>query len=325
MSPSTAADDEQKLAGRILPWSKIVGQGQIKLALELSYIAPLIGGVLLSGHRGTGKTTAVRAFAGMMHDRLPVTLPINATEDRVIGGWSINELMKGDPVWQEGLLKEANDGMLYVDEVNLLDDHIVNLILDVTATGVLEIQREGHKKREPVRVSLVGTMNPEEGGIRPQLLDRFGLMVNVEAETDSNLRGTILRTVLDHDQAVMALEHGEQSDFLRLGRELDQESRKQLQQARKRVGNVELSEAMAGECVELARMFHAEGHRGDYVLAMAARALAARDDQPKVSKDQLRQVASLALQHRRPEVLQGGRAAWNDDDQDKVMDYLDNA
>jgi magnesium chelatase subunit I len=285
----------------------------------------LIGGVLLSGHRGTGKTTAVRAFAGMMYGRLPVTLPINATEDRVIGGWSINELMKGDPVWQEGLLKEANAGMLYVDEVNLLDDHIVNLILDVTATGVLEIQREGRKKREPVRFSLVGTMNPEEGGLRPQLLDRFGLMVNVEAETDADLRGKILRTVLDHDRALMALERGEQSDFLRSGRELDQELQKQLLKARKRVEHIKLSEEMAGKCVELARSFHAEGHRGDYVLAMAAGALAARDDQTKVSNDQLLQVASLALQHRRPEVLQGGRAAWSDEDQTKVMEYLDNA
>jgi magnesium chelatase subunit I len=128
----------------ILPYSLIIGQTQLKLALELAYIAPRIGGVLLSGERGTGKSTAVRAFAQMIAEQLPVTLPINATEDRVVGGWKVNELIGGKAVWQRGLLEEADKkGMLYVDEVNLLDDHIVNIILDVTSTGVLEIQREG--------------------------------------------------------------------------------------------------------------------------------------------------------------------------------------
>ncbi|HIE02955.1 MAG TPA: hypothetical protein EYP59_22185 [Thiotrichaceae bacterium] len=145
---------------QILPYSRIVGQDSIKLALELAYIAPTIGGVLLSGHRGTGKSTAVRAFALMMSEKLPVTLPINATEDRVIGGWKIDELMRGEPKWQDGLLKKANDGMLYVDEVNLLDDHIVNIILDVTSTGVLEVQRDARDSQpENIAFTLVGTMN----------------------------------------------------------------------------------------------------------------------------------------------------------------------
>src|SRR3954453_22199825 len=116
----------------VLPYSRLVGQDRLKLALDLAYVAPRIGGVLISGQRGTAKSTAVRAFARMAYDELPVTLPINATDDRVIGGWKLDELMRGDAVYRPGLLEEAGKkGMLYIDEVNLLDDHIVNLILDV--------------------------------------------------------------------------------------------------------------------------------------------------------------------------------------------------
>jgi magnesium chelatase subunit I len=167
---------------QILPYALLVGQAQLKLALELAYIAPRLGGVLISGQRGTGKSTAVRAFSQMMYldengqGRLPVTLPINATEDRVVGGWNLHKLVKGELEPQIGLLEEADGGLLYVDEVNLLDDHIVNIILDVTSTGVLVVQREGKSEQKPVSLTLVGTMNPEEGGLRPQLLDRFGLM-----------------------------------------------------------------------------------------------------------------------------------------------------
>ena len=142
---------------KILPYTSIIGQKRLKLALELAYIAPRLGGVLLSGQRGTGKSTAVRAFAQMMYGNLPVTLPINATEDRVIGGWQINELMEGKAKWQEGLLQEADGELLYIDEVNLLDDHIVNIILDVTSTGVLVIQREGQSTQNKVSFTLVGT------------------------------------------------------------------------------------------------------------------------------------------------------------------------
>src|ERR1044071_4339957 len=171
---------------QVMPYSMMIGQKQLKLALELTYIAPRIGGVLLSGQRGTGKSTVVRAFSKMMYGELPVTIPINATEDRVVGGWEMNELFKANLVPQKGLLQEADGKMLYIDEVNLLDDHIVNIILDVTSTGILVIEREGQDaKGIDVKFTLVGTMNPSEGGLRPQLLDRFGLMVDVMTESET--------------------------------------------------------------------------------------------------------------------------------------------
>jgi magnesium chelatase subunit I len=126
-------------AANILPYTLIVGQKQLKLALELAYIAPRIGGVLLSGQRGTGKSTAVRAFTKMMSSKLPVTLPINATEDRVVGGWRIDKLMEGKPEPQPGLLKDADGSLLYIDEVNLLDDHIVNIILKAIGVIILSL------------------------------------------------------------------------------------------------------------------------------------------------------------------------------------------
>jgi magnesium chelatase subunit I len=201
----------------ILPYSRIVGQTKIKLALEIAYVAPQrLGGILISGQRGTGKSTAARAFAKMVYGELPVTLPINATEDRVVGGWKVDALMKGDPQWQHGLLKKAGENrLLYIDEVNLLDDHIVNIILDVTSTGVLTVQRDGQDK-EPIKVAftLVGTMNPEEGLLRPQLLDRFGLMVNVETEGEDRQRLQILNNVLEFEGALYDLEQSGKSQWV---------------------------------------------------------------------------------------------------------------
>lgn len=142
-----APDD---LAAGILPFSRIVGQDSLKLALELAFVAPAINGVLVSGERGTAKSTLVRAFSLMAHGQLPVTLPINATDDRVLGGWDIDALMDSRAVKRAGLIEEAGRaGMLYIDEVNLLDDHIVNILLDVAAAGILLVEREGQETRTP--------------------------------------------------------------------------------------------------------------------------------------------------------------------------------
>ena len=295
----------------ILPYSLIVGQNQIKLALELAYIAPRIGGVLISGHRGTGKSTAVRAFAQMMYERLPVTLPINATEDRVVGGWRIDELMKSKPVPQPGLLEEANGSLLYIDEVNLLDDHIVNIILDVTSTGVLVVQREGQSEQKSVSFTLVGTMNPEEGGLRPQLLDRFGLMVSVTAETNEPERIRILQTVLNFDEAVSQFKARKSSAYIDEALEQDSKHKAKLEKARDNFYNIEVPKNVTENCVRLASKFQAAGNRGDYMIALAARAYAAREGKEKVTNNHIAEVARLALQHRRPEV-QSDQILWTD-------------
>lgn len=304
----------------VLPYSSVVGQEQLKTALELSYIAPRIGGVLATGDRGTAKSMTVRAFAMMMTESLPVTLPINATDDRVLGGWRLDELVHGRAVEQRGLLEEAGEkGVLYVDEINLLDDHVVNIILDVSSTGILTIQREGVDRQLKVEFTLVGTMNPDEGGLRPQLLDRFGLSIDIRAETDQERRRQILDTVLKFDEA----RADPDSDFLKRGRALDSVMRINLRSARERLDEVEFGYDMTALCAELAASFEVSGHRGDVVTALAARALAARNKDTAVTSAHVRAVAPLALQHRRSQAGQRGPVHWTADDQRKLEEFVD--
>ena len=249
----------------------------------------------------------MRAFADMMYGGLPVTLPINATEDRVIGDWEINELMQGKAEWQDGLLVEANKKVLYVDEVNLLDDHIVNIILDVTSTGVLVIQREGKSTQKSVSFTLIGTMNPEEGGLRPQLLDRFGLMVNITAQTTQKQRIRILETVMDWDEALYRLSRDLSSDFIGKAQKKDHELCYQLSRAREDFHKVTISRQVVESCVKLTQEFKIEGNRGDYLIALAARAYAALQGAKQVIIKDVEAVARLIVQHRRPEVLQSNQ------------------
>jgi magnesium chelatase subunit I len=310
MEPDSVSSRQDKRQIKILPYSRIVGQEQIKLALEIAYVAPLrLGGVLISGQRGTGKSTAVRAFSQMAYDQLPVTLPINATEDRVVGGWNIDALLKSENIWQSGLLKAADGKLLYVDE------DIVNIILDVTSTGVLVVQRDGRDQApEPVSFTLVGTMNPEEGGLRPQMLDRFGLMVSVAAEDDIPQRVQILNNVLRFEAEFGDLK----SDWCKVAAELDQALAKKLNDARSRYSRVEIPDKVIELCIKLSRELKAQGNRGDYVLVMAARAYAALHNKKSVTKDCLRVVAPLALQHRRQEK---GQSVWLLED-DQILDEL---
>jgi magnesium chelatase subunit I len=312
----------EKPAIQILPYTLIVGQQEIKLALELAYIAPRIGGVLLSGHRGTGKSTAARAFAKMMTKELPVTLPINATEDRVVGGWKIDALMESKAERQPGLIEAANGSLLYIDEVNLLDDHIVNIILDVTSTGVLVVQREGQSYEEPISFTLVGTMNPEEGGLRPQLLDRFGLMVSVTTEIDEDKRINILQTVLKFDAAISQLKAGKSSTYINNAVVKDEKHRDLLNQAKDNFYSVKVPEEIAKNCVRLAAEFKAEGNRGDYTIALAARAYAVLVGANEVTNDHVAKVAQFALGHRRSEAAQGNQMAWSEQDNQRVTEIL---
>ena len=306
----------------VLPYSYVVGQRQLKMALELNHVCPRIGGVLASGERGTAKSTAVRAFSLMVSGALPVTLPINATDDRVVGGWRIDDLLQGKAVEQPGLLEEAGrNGILYVDEVNLLDDHLVNIILDVSSTGILTVQREGVDRELRLDFTLVGTMNPEEGSLRPQLLDRFGLMVDVSGEADLTTRAEILQTVLRVDEA-----HGQPvSHFLEQGRSKDRALRLRLLAARDRLHDVVVGPDAALLCATTAAAFSAAGHRGDIVLALAARALAALQGDSEVGPDHVAGVAQLALQHRRHGGDARGPASWDDADDDVLRQVLEGA
>ncbi|WP_428952348.1 AAA family ATPase [Streptomyces sp. cg35] len=281
----------------VLPYSSVVGQEESKLALELNHIEPRIGGVLISGPRGTAKSTVIRAFYLMAHGDLPVTLPINATDDRVLGGWDLGALMRGEAREQRGLLEQASDrGLLYIDEVNLLDDHIVNIILDVASTGVLTVQREALDREKNIDLCLVGSMNPEEGGLRPQLLDRFGLLAGTSGDLDVEQRRAVIRANLSN---------GDPSP------ERDEAKRRALRQAKEAYHDVDVPESILDLCADVAAAVKAVGHRGEVTTMFAARALAALEGAPRVEPGHVRTVAPLALRHRRPDAVHGGSVEWS--------------
>lgn len=225
--------------------------------------------------------------------------------------------MRGRPVEQEGLLEKANNKLLYIDEINLLDDHIVNIILDVTSTGVLVIEREGREKQREVRFTLVGTMNPEEGGLRPQLLDRFGLMVDIQSETDSTVRSNILQTILDYDFALQKGKSSRPDPWFMKAQSEDAQRKEVLKSAKELLQQFTVPSQFVQRCVDVALRFQAEGHRGDYVLALASFAYAALQVAEQkntvsfeVTTEHLKRVAHMALQHRLPGEGQNGIEPW---------------
>jgi magnesium chelatase subunit I len=244
--------------------------------------------------------------------------------------------MQSKPEPQPGLLKDADESLLYIDEVNLLDDHIVNIILDVTSTGVLEVQRDGQNEQLLVSFTLVGTMNPEEGGLRPQLLDRFGLMVNVTAEADEDQRVRILETVLKFDRAVTEFNKLEEDKkrkdvpetekklppYINDALEEDKKRKDVLEEAKNKFPSVTVPENIARNCVKLAAKVQAEGHRGDYIIALAARAYAALQGVEEVTNEHVAAVGQLALQHRYPQGLQNNDMLSDEKYQQLVRDTL---
>jgi magnesium chelatase subunit I len=307
----------------LLPYSRIVGQDVLRWVLEVAYVmGSQVGGVLVSGERGTAKSTIVRAFAIMMYGQLPATLPINATDDRVMGGWDINQLVNRSLIWKNGLVMEADRRMLYIDEVNLLDDHIVNLILDVVSTGVLVVEREGmDRSREDVSFMLVGTMNPEEGELRPQLLDRFGLFAEVKPDWDENTRRKILTTVLRFDTERAKERRGERSDWLDAGRARDVERKESINAAQAAVPDVELTAEAVALCVRVATKFEVVGHRADIVIAEGARAAAALAGRRATTPADVRAIAPHAVMHRRRELSNGDGFHWSQKD-DELLDQI---
>ncbi|WP_116115331.1 magnesium chelatase subunit D family protein [Austwickia chelonae] len=279
------------------PFSALVGQETMRLALVLSVVRPQIGGVLLRGEKGTAKSTAVRALARLLGDTAPLrTLPLGATEDRLAGGLDLTgSLQAGRAVFAPGLLAAVDGGVLYVDEVNLLDDHLVDLVLDAAASGVNRVEREGLSLAHPTRFSLVGTMNPEEGALRPQLLDRFGLCVDVTGERDISTRVELLRRCMAYDS--------DPQSFVDRWRPEQESLSRRLLRAREVVSGVQVGGAVAETIAELCRSAGTAGHRADLVLAEASRAHAAWQGRVEASVADVLAVAELALVHRRRDAV----------------------
>jgi magnesium chelatase subunit I len=311
------------------PFTAITGQDEMKRALLLAAIDPAIGGVLIFGDRGTGKSTAVRGLAGLLpsmrvvqgcryhcdpgangsacdecHERaeqgqlktelvpVPVVdLPLGATEDRVVGALDLERaLSTGEKLFESGLLARAHRGFLYIDEVNLLEDHLVDLLLDVAASGENVVEREGLSVRHPARFVLIGSGNPEEGELRPQLLDRFGLSVEVHTPDDIPTRVEVVRRRDAFERDPRA--------FMERWQPEEDAMRRRIVSARKRLKAIKTPEAQLSKAAELCIGVGTDGLRGELTLLRAARALAALDGQRTVKDEHLRRVAPSALRHR---------------------------
>jgi len=305
------------------PFSAIVGQEDMKLAMILTAIDPKIGGVLVFGDRGTGKSTAVRALAALLPpikvvEGCPVNsenpeecpdwakigserrvkrptpvidLPLGATEDRVTGALDIERaLVHGEKAFEPGLLARANRGYLYIDEVNLLEDHIVDLLLDVAQSGENVVEREGLSIRHAARFVLVGSGNPEEGELRPQLLDRFGLAVDVRSPNDVATRVEVIRRRAGYEE--------DHDAFMVRWRKADGRLRSRILKAREALSAVATPDAALEDCAAICIALGSDGLRGELTLLRAARALAAYEGDAKVARAHLRRLAVPALGHR---------------------------
>ena len=314
----------------LFPFTRIVGQDKMKKALLLNVIDPNIGGVLIKGEKGTAKSTAVRSLARILPFRENVSscvfrcdlsgsdgicpyclekitkgealepvragirvveLPLSATEDRVAGTLDIEYVLRtGKKKFEPGILAQANGNILYVDEVNLLDDHLVDLLLDSAAMGVNYVEREGVSFSHPSRFILVGTMNPEEGDLRPQLLDRFGLSVDVRGEKDPATRAEVVRRRLKYDEDPRAyIEENEKE----IG-----DMTKHISDARSLIKKIDTDDNTIDMVVGVTAKFGVDGHRADITMVKAAKANAAFEGRSEVTKDDIRQVAELVLSHR---------------------------
>ncbi|MCP2280188.1 magnesium chelatase subunit D [Nocardia amikacinitolerans] len=283
------------------PFSAVVGQERLQLALILCAVHPGIGGVLVRGEKGTAKSTVVRALAHLLPPVVDETgarparlveLPVGATEDRVVGSLDLERVLRdGEQAFRPGLLAAAHHGVLYVDEVNLLHDHLVDVLLDAAAMGRVHIERDGVSHSHPARFVLVGTMNPEEGELRPQLLDRFGLTVDVAASRDVDVRMAVVRRRLDYE--------ADPAGFAARYAAADREIADRMLTARDRLPEVALDDVELRRIAALCASFDVDGMRADLVVARTATAHAAWRGSDAVTEEDVRIAAELALPHRR--------------------------
>lgn len=319
-----------KTARPVFPFTAIVGQEEMKLALILNIIDPKIGGVMIMGDRGTGKSTTIRALADLLPEidvvaddpfnsdpndpelmgdevrdlvesgQTPpiikkkvqmVDLPLGATEDRVCGTIDIEKaLSEGVKAFEPGLLAKANRGILYVDEVNLLDDHLVDVLLDSAASGWNTVEREGISIRHPARFVLVGSGNPEEGDLRPQLLDRFGMHAQIRTVKDPELRVQIVEQRTQFDQ--------NPPEFLVTYKVGQDELQQRMVAAQQRLRDVTIDQELRVKISQVCSELDVDGLRGDIVTNRAAKALTAYEGRTDVTVDDIRRVATLCLRHR---------------------------
>lgn len=311
------------------PFTAIVGQERMKTALVLNVINPRLGGVLIRGEKGTAKSTAVRALAELMPKLKKVKgcpfgcdpdgtefcpeceakreagvpfevieapmgvtdLPVSATEDRVVGTLDIEyAIQHGEKRFESGLLAQANRNILYVDEVNLLDDHVVDVLLDAAAMGVNTIEREGVSYSHPARFTLVGTMNPEEGDLRPQLLDRFGLVVDVTGENSREQRAEVVRRRLEFEE--------NSSLFSARFRDQQEELSEKILAAQRRLHQVTYDKEALMTAAGLSIALGVDGHRADITMIKTAMTLCAFHGRTAVTREDLKQAAVLVLPHR---------------------------
>lgn len=332
MSPTALEPTIAKSAARrvVFPFTAIVGQEEMKLALLLNVIDPKIGGVMIMGDRGTGKSTTIRALADLLpeievvaddpfnshpndpemmsdtvRDKLAqqleipvvkkkvsmVDLPLGATEDRVCGTIDIEKaLSEGVKAFEPGLLAKANRGILYVDEVNLLDDHLVDVLLDSAASGWNTVEREGISIRHPARFVLVGSGNPEEGELRPQLLDRFGMHAEIRTVKEPALRVRIVEQRSEFDQ--------NPTPFLEKYQEQQEALQQQLVKAQELLPSVTMDYDLRVKISQVCAELDVDGLRGDIVTNRAAKALAAFEGRTQVTVDDIRRIVRLCLRHR---------------------------
>jgi len=313
------------MARPVFPFAAIVGQEDMQLAMLIAAVDQGIDGVLVLGDRGTGKSTTVRALAALLPPMkvmqgcrygcdpaaritwcadcrgagngksvtapVPVVdLPLGATEDRVVGALDLERALAGARVFEPGLLARANRGFLYIDEVNLLEDHLVDLLLDVAASGENVVEREGLSIRHPARFVLIGSGNPEEGELRPQLLDRFGLSVEVRTPGDLTTRIDVIRRRDSFERDPAA--------FIQTWEKPQDKLRRRVVNARARLPDVVLPDAALERAARLCMQLGTDGLRGELTLIRAARATASLDGDEAVSDTHLRRVAPMVLGHR---------------------------